>query len=440
MQQILAMSSVLVLPAALICSWASPAAGASLLRSGSSRGILASLGNASAADTPEELAAARKEIKENWDQMDLFLQHMFVLACKYKHGKDIHGLAADKLSKGEVKGEAGYDSVVKEEQVANLESVGEACGLIVSKHEASCKKGCAKRWGSTTGKFMTNRFSCDKKCDDVYTNFETSCKSKAEALAKVYDVKVKKEAAVEQCHKGYCKPFPSVYIMDDAAAMKTEVTKRCGDQCSDEVVKDKCQKSWLVQADLFRAGFRANCSTETGVKECFDGKKGAISADQTTCATDGKAECGTQKTACETAGETDKTFKSAQEFCDQREKMCNEQVTSKCLAQHEANLTAAQKACEEEAGTTFSTCVDDGMTAKETAEKAACATATKTECDEECANSCQVDKLVACLDELKTDFDVTEHFCTDFWKLLHESSEVDPITGDPIVLLAAKAH
>lgn len=73
--------------------------------------------------------------------------------------------------------------------------------------------------------------------------------------------------------------------------------------------------------------------------------------------------------------------------------------------------------------------------AKEEEEKevAGCVEKRMPSCDDDCHASCNTDKMNTCLDNLGSTSDATADFCTDFWHLLHESSEIDPETGRPII-------
>lgn len=57
-------------------------------------------------------------------------------------------------------------------------------------------------------------------------------------------------------------------------------------------------------------------------------------------------------------------------------------------------------------------------------------------CKDLCKERCDVSKVDSCNSNAEGSDDVTKSFCTDFWSLMHKSSEVDPTTGAPIVLLS----
>lgn len=57
---------------------------------------------------------------------------MFVMACRWKHGKDVNGLAAEKLRDGDIKPDQVLD-FKKKIQAKNLIGLKESCGKIVAK-------------------------------------------------------------------------------------------------------------------------------------------------------------------------------------------------------------------------------------------------------------------------------------------------------------------
>jgi len=117
--------------------------------------------------------------------------------------------------------------------------------------------------------------------------------------------------------------------------------------------------------------------------------------------------------------------------------MCLEQVDAKCLKTHEKALDKAKRECETADSSRQKTCVTDKVAEKETEEVAICVTDKMPTCQDDCKKSwCNINKMNKCLDNLGSTSEVTGEFCKDFWQLLHESSEVDPETGKPIVFLA----
>merc|ERR1719498_887607 len=255
---------------------------------------------------------------------------MFTMACSWKHGKDVSGLAAEKLKNGEVEGADGYAAHVKQTQAKNVKGLEKACGLIVADHQKQCRQGCASRWNSN----IEERNGCDKKCVTVYTNFETSCMQKADNLEKVYEQKMSKAAGQKQCYEGHCKEFPMVWMKADEKEMKEEVTTQCESRCTDDNVKAGCMKKWALEVDFVSSSIAADCAEKSGVSACFDKKKSTTSADYDKCKSTSKATCDKDHTDCTAKGKDGK----AKAFCDDRKKLCQEQSDEKCLDENKAAL------------------------------------------------------------------------------------------------------
>lgn len=401
-----------------------PAAGRSLRLNEAARRSLLS-------EEPE--IATPEEIHAKWDKMDEFLKIMFTMSCKWKHGKDVNGLAAEKLKNGEISGDE-VDEFKAGVQAKNLQGVKDACGMIVANGKKSCRQGCADQWGNK----MEKRNECDTSCVSAYKKFELRCAGKAANLEKVYEMKLNAAAARKQCYEGHCDGFPTVWMKEDAAGMEEERTKQCENQCTEEKIKVQCRQKWQLEADFVAGDVTQECFDESKAKQCYEDKKSTAGTDQETCSSDGKATCEEQHAQCEADGKTSETFKSAADFCADRKKMCEEQVVSKCLSEHKAALEKAQKDCEAEDAEFMKTCQSEKMEAKETEASEKCVADKTPKCPETCAAKCPVDKLEGCLKNLESEGDVAKDFCEDFWSLLHESSEVDPVTGNPIVLLSSK--
>jgi len=285
---------------------------------------------------------------------------------------------------------------------------------------------------------MEKRNDCDKKCVKAYDNFERSCSTKAASLEKVYSMKVKMATAREQCYQGWCEEFPSAWMKADAAAMAAEVDTQCGKRCTADKIKARCENKFNLEVDFFRTKIESDCHDEgkDTVDTCYKTKADAAGTKSDTCESTGHGTCDTQFSECKTKGETDKSHKSAEEFCVGRQKMCKEQVTKSCVSDHKAEIEKAKDDCEAEAKTDAKTCFDKALETKEKDEVAKCEGDLTPKCPEDCKKKCDTEKMGQCLANLESDTDPAEEFCKDFWRLLHESSEVDPITGNPIVLLS----
>merc|ERR1719162_1454406 len=320
------------------------------------------------------------------------------MACKWKNGKDVSGQAAAALKSGEVDGAAGYAQYQKDLQASNVKGLEKSCGMIIAESKKDCRDGCAARWNSAAGQ----RDECDEKCVSVYANFERSCKSKADNLAKVYAQKSEKAAGQQQCYKGHCSEFPQVWMKTDEAAMKAEVKTQCKDRCTDANVKSGCQKKWALEVDFITASVASKCAEESGVSKCFGKKKDSASTAYDKCQKDEKDGCKTAADACNTKSKSDKTFKDAKAFCTDRQKMCDKQADEKCVKANKAALDKGEKDCASDASDTLATCKDDALkTAEEDAEKK-CIAKRGPACSGDCKGKCEVGKMNKCLTMLNT--------------------------------------
>jgi len=376
-----------------------------------------------------------KAIKEKWDKMDDFLEVMFTMACQAKHGKDVNGLAAEKLKQGKVDGASGYVAHVKKTQAGNLEGLEQSCGFIVGDGKKKCREGCASRWNGNAGA----RNGCDGKCVTVYAKFEKSCMKKALDLEKVYQQKNSKAAAQKQCYEGHCKEFPQVWMKGRAKDQKAEVETQCSSRCTGKNVKSGCQKKAVIAQKLVAANVASKCAEKTGVTKCFKGKKSAVDASYKKCKSTTKATCSKAFAVCSKKGNTKKNFKDAKAFCVDRKKMCLKQADQKCLDDNKADLDSAEKKCTQAASKSFKSCKATKMKKRMASRMTRCLKRQAPKCKKDCLGKCQVSKMNNCLLMLKTQGDPAKMFCKDFWHLLHTSSEVDPVTGNPIVLLSQKS-
>lgn len=358
--------------------------------------------------------------------MDDFLEVMFTMACKWKHGKDVAGAAAEKLKNGEVDGADGYHSAVKDMQADNVQGLEKACGLIVASQKKKCRSGCATRWNANA----KERDGCDGKCVTVYANFERSCMQKADNLEKVYAQKTAKAAGQKQCYEGHCKEFPMVWMKAEESEMKAEVETQCKARCTDENVKAGCQKKWALEVDFITSSVASDCAEKSGVKKCFDEKKGTVSSAYDKCKSDTQTTCDKAHTECTTKGKD-----ASKAFCDDRKKMCSKQADEKCLDENKAGLEKAESDCTKESKKEYTSCKDEALTTKQEAAEKDCIAERGPTCKEDCGGKCKVEKMNKCLLMLRSEDDPGKMFCKDFWQLLHTSSEVDPVTGNPIVLL-----
>lgn len=374
-----------------------------------------------------------KDIKEKWDKMDDFLGVMFEIACKWKHGKDVNGAAAEAVKNDGANAKAFKTDL----QADNVQSLKRACGMIVAKGKKNCRQSCADRWG----KDLETRSSCDGKCVRAYDNFDSQCTMKADNLAKVYSMKLNAADARKQCMEGHCERFPTVWLKDNKTDMDAEVTTRCDSYCAAGEIEKRCKTKWVLQVDFITGDIAEECfKNSTSASDCFKGNKTKISTAMDTCQSDGTTTCGTQHTNCTTEGNTSNTFKDAKGFCDDRKKMCKDQVNKKCLADHKADLSEAQANCTKAQDDEVASCEATTLTSRENSTVETCKTDDVPVCKKDCSGLCKVDKMKTCLTNLESKHDPAADFCKDFWTLLHESSEIDPESGQPIVLMSSKAN
>lgn len=366
-----------------------------------------------------------KEIHAKWDKMDEFLKIMFTIACKAKHGKDIDGLAAEKLKEGEIE-HTELGDFKKDLHQENLVDLVQDCGMITANGAESCRAGCGERWGNK----MEKRSDCDRKCVTTYKRFEKSCKGKAEHLEKVYGMKLKAAAARKTCFEGFCEPFPTVWMISKEADMAAERDELCKKRCTKDQIKVSCEQKWRLTVDFKTADITQACHDEGKVKECFSKKKADEDKKHSTCDGDGKKSCGGQFDEC-----TKKGGKDGEAMCTERRDMCEKQVTKKCLDDHKVALGKAQDDCEKTDAEAASKCESEKLTKAQEDHMKECEADRAKSCPGDCKSKCKTDKLHTCIGNLKSDHDPAGDFCEDFWTLLHDSSEVDPVTGDPIVLL-----
>jgi len=272
----------------------------------------------------------------------------------------------------------------------------------------------------------------------VYARFEKSCVDKADNLEKVYEQKSTKASAQKQCYEGNCKEFPMVWMKASEKEMNAEVETQCTSRCTYENVKAGCQKKWVLEVDFISSSIASDCQEKSGVKKCFDTKKGAASTGYDKCKTSTKATCDKDYTECNKKGNTGKSDKDAKGFCDDRKKMCQKQSDKKCLDENKAALNEAQSSCEKDASTELKSCKNKALSAKQAESEKKCIAERGPKCKGDCKGKCKVTKMNECLMMTKSVDDPGKMFCKDFWHLLHTSSEVDPVTGNPIVLLQQK--
>mmetsp|Transcript_111256 Transcript_111256/g.278536 ORF Transcript_111256/g.278536 Transcript_111256/m.278536 type:complete len:425 (-) Transcript_111256:22-1296(-) len=370
------------------------------------------------------------EIKAKWDNMDEFLRIMFTMACKWKHGKDVQGLKAHLMNANDLSAQEGV-KVEKEIHAKSLKGLTSACGSIVAQGKGKCRQSCADRWG----KALQQRSECDEKCVTTYSRFEAKCKGQVDNLEKVYEMKQTMAQSRTRCFKGHCADFPTVWTRTDEANMTEELGSRCEVLCAADQLKVRCERKWQLEVDFLRDSIRSECHAKGPEGDCFKANRTTLSTEHDTCVSEGEGTCDEQFTSCK-AGHADGGVAASEDFCSNRKTMCLEQVAKHCLSDHDRALTAAKAGCEKYGAEALETCEEEMLSERETEEIQKCIDTKTPQCPKDCEKKCDIAGMNGCLAKLGTQVDPAQEFCGDFWELLHRSSEIDPMTGDPIVLLS----
>jgi len=364
-----------------------------------------------------------KDIHAKYDKMDDFLKAMFVIGCDWKNSKDVHDYAAQGLTKGTMTTDEFAVELVKT-QDKELVALKQACGMIVASQMKDCRQGCATRWNS----LMDERHSCDEKCETRYNKFERLCIEKADHLKDLYALTAKLNAAKKQCYEEWCPKVPTVWVMAEEKKMKKEVDKRCETYCKEDTIKMRCTKKFQLEIDFVLGSVKVECSAKSGATECFKKKKESATEKKEKCSKKAKNTCKDALEKCEKKADE----REAKAFCAKRKKMCDEQASEKCLTVYAEGVDKVKKECEAENKKKIDECTEKAVKKKEEEAMKKC-TKKKTEsCPDDCHDGCKVDKMNKCLDNLKQPSG-TRDFCEDFWLLIEESSQLDPLTGDPAV-------
>lgn len=387
-------------------------------------------------DSDADLEEALAKTEKKWNAMDDFLEIMFTIACRWKHDKDVHGLASHKLKKAAEEGKtattAEHNAFLKSIHAKNVKELEMACGKVDAVGMKKCRQGCQDRHHDQ----MEDRDKCDTACEKSYKKFESTCKSKADDLNTIYDMEMTTLAAKQGCLKDHCEKFPTVYTKEKGDAQKKEVDERCEKYCTEDNVKVRCEQKFALESDMMQADIKAKCNEKHGsTSDCLGEKKEDLKAEDEKCTGD-KEKCASQHDECMGAGEADQV----QATCDARKKMCEEQVTEACLKKFKAGLEAATEACGDETAEATEKCEEETMKEKEEEEVKSCVEGGVPKCDKDCHKKCDVEGMNTCLDALAPgDQDPTNDFCNAFWGFIRDSSQIDPVTGDPIALLSPSA-
>lgn len=390
--------------------------------------------NASLAEDPAaEVKDPIAEVKKKWDGMDDVLEILFVIACRSKHQKDVHGAATHKMKQDGLTTEE-FNEFMQETQNSNVQDLTQACGQIVATHQKKCRLGCSSRWNENLGE----RKKCDDACVEVYTKFESRCHEKAEDLGAVYKAELENIQKKQTCLVKHCEEFPATYTMEDADKQNAHVEEQCEKRCTDERIEKLCKNQFVLKADMISANVGAECFKESTVKTCVDDKVKEASGERDSCKSGKEAKCASQYDECLAKGPESET----KSFCDQRKKICLEQVTEGCASSYKEALDKGRKTCEASDKEGYGKCMDENMATAEEESVKACQDKKTKSCPADCKKMCNVEHMNTCLAPLSSnpETDPTEFFCSEMWDFLHSSSAVDPVTGNPIVLLDPNRH
>lgn len=346
-------------------------------------------GTSATFDDPEDEHKKKMEgIKKKWDGMGEVLEILFVVACRSKHQADVHGMAAHALRKDGLTLDE-FNTLKKDIQDKNLVELKQACGMVVANGLKNCRQGCATQFNAK----MELRNECDGKCVQSYNNFESGCLTKAKDLEVVYEAEMQKQIAMQKCFTDHCEHFPTVSTIMDEDKQKEEVDKRCEDYCDPDKVSMRCESKVRFDAGFWGGAVKDTCWQKEDLKGCLDDKKKDLSPDDMK-PDEYKKALGKAKAACEKSSEKSMKKCEAEEYKKREED-----------AQQECEETSAPK------------------------------------CDKDCHKLCEVERMNNCIGKLNTEVgDATQDYCTEMWKFLHESSEKDPVSGMPIVLIQPRVH
>lgn len=378
-------------------------------------------------ETPE--IKTPEEIHEKWTGPDGkgglndVLEILFVVACRSKHQKDTHGLAAH-IMKEEGLSTEEFTKKKAEIQADNIVQLKQGCGMVVAEGEKKCRTKCAEGWNAVIEK----RNQCDDLCVESYATFEKRCHTKAEDLQAIYKMEMQILQSQQRCLKQHCEAFPTTYTMDDEAKQKEEVEKRCKDRCTDDQIKTRCENKFSLSADMVDAKAASECASEEKQGKCVEDKVKEVGGDKDKCQSDGEGKCDEQNTECEGKGDQGK------EFCKSRRTMCQEKVTAKCGDEHKKALDKAKDECEKAGDEEYVKCKEEKMKKAEEEAVKKCEGDKKKSCPDDCKKKCEVEKMNACVKKFTPDpdNDPTQFFCEKTWKFLVEGSKIDEMTGNMV--------
>jgi len=365
-------------------------------------------GTAPKANATKAIPSLPEAIAAKWDNMDMFVGEMFKAACTLQ------------VANGKEKG--------------NVQGIMKACGLITSTQGKKCRTDCAARWGEIANK----REACDDKCVLIYKNFEKSCVEQGRNLVIKYDQKEKKRQAKMACRTGFCKEFPSVWMAQSEEAMNKSMNRSCNMLCTTNAVQQDCDQVWAatVSSKTLDIALACNENNSAGFKQCFKASTTGSSKKYAGCQKKTSKTCTSAFKNCTAkAGPniSKKGRRGGAEFCQERKKVCEKQSNAKCLSENNAGLAAGKANCTKQNHKAVSFCKTDSLNTTKTNDMSSCMGKKMPACQTGCHNKCKVYEMTKCLAQGKQGAaKFGADFCLDFWTLLHASSEIDQITGDPL--------
>jgi len=374
---------------------------------------------------PESSIKTPKEIAKKWNGMGDVMEILFVIGCRSKHQKDVHGAAAHSMKKDGLSTDQFMDLQAKI-QAGNVQDLKAACGNIVAKQSLSCRSGCAERWNE----MMEKRNECDNMCVDLYGKFEKQCGQKSEDLVTIYKMQLQEAQAKQRCLTTLCNEFPTVWTMNDEEKQNKEVKDQCKKRCTEKKIEQRCKSKFALNADMIDAKVSSACAEESGVSECAEKKSKDAGGKRDDCNDKTEGKCKDQHKDCMGKGPKGQV----QETCDSRKTMCMEKAKKGCSEDFKKALDKLKKECEKEGEEEYVKCKEEKMEKEEKDAVDKCKKAKKETCPEDCAKKCKVPEMNACVKKFTTDpkDDPTNFFCEKMWNFIHTTSDVTE-TGNPIV-------
>jgi len=230
-----------------------------------------------------------------------------------------------------------------------------------------------------------------------------------------------------ECYTAFCNEFPSVWVKNSEENMNISMDASCNQLCTTKSVKNGCDQKWAAEVSSKTLDIALACNENNSValKQCFDESNTESTTKYTDCKTNTNTTCTNAFNNC-----TVEATNASTEFCHERKKVCEDQSNSKCLSENKESLDAGKANCTQVNHNAVALCKTEGLNTTMTNDMNSCMNTRMPACQTGCHDKCKVYEMNQCLAQGKQgDFGV--QFCEDFWLMLHASSEVDQVTGDP---------